>query len=328
MKFRVHLLLPLLAVLAALFGTEHVARGETMVQYFNTGWNEIALKMPELAEAGYGAIWVPPPTKGSGGLSVGYDMFDPFDLGSKDQRGSVSTRYGTEAEFLRLIETAHRFGIRVYLDTIVNHRAFDVPGFNEVTPVDIYPGLVPEDFHLRITQDGFYRKWDNTRNYNDAWQVQHLGLADLADIAQEPGVTNENFGLTEGSTAPKIKFVRDPQHPDYYCYLPDGTYVGFGPTNGITAATLAANPNFYGEYVQVYLNRSGRWLIDRTKADGLRLDAVKHVRADFFWRNLRSGQGYERLRLHRAGAAAVQHHARLQRREPPRHGLRHGEAAR
>ena len=113
MKFRVHLLLPLLAVLAALFCTEHVARGETMVQYFNTGWNEIALKMPELAEAGYGSIWVPPPTKGSGGLSVGYDMFDPFDLGSKDQRGSVSTRYGTEAEFLRLIETAHRFGIRV-----------------------------------------------------------------------------------------------------------------------------------------------------------------------------------------------------------------------
>ena len=258
------------------------ARGETMVQYFNTGWNEIALKMPELAEAGYGAIWVPPPTKGSGGLSVGYDMFDPFDLGSKDQRGSVSTRYGTEAEFLRLVEIAHRFGIRVYLDTIVNHRAFDVPGFNEVTPVDIYPGLVPEDFHLRITQDGFYRKWDNTRNYNDAWQVQHLGLADLVDIAQEPGVTNENFGLTEGSTAPKIKFVRDPQHPEYYCYLPDGTYVGFGATNGITAATLAGNPNFYGEYVQDYLNRSGRWLIDRTKADGLRLDAVKHVRADFF----------------------------------------------
>ena len=56
MKFRVHLLLPLLAVLAALFSTEHVARGETMVQYFNTSWNEIALKMPELAEAGYGAI--------------------------------------------------------------------------------------------------------------------------------------------------------------------------------------------------------------------------------------------------------------------------------
>jgi alpha-amylase len=177
--------------------------GETLIQYFNTDWNEIAAKMPELAEAGYDAIWLPPPTKGSGGLSVGYDLWDRFDLGSKDQRGSVRTRYGTEAELLRLIETAHRFGIRVYLDNVMNHNAFDVPGYNAGTAIDIYPGFVPEDFHLKLTQDGFYRKWDNTRDWNDAWQVQHLGLADLIDIAQEPGTTNENFGGTEGLDFPE-----------------------------------------------------------------------------------------------------------------------------
>ncbi len=192
--------------------------GEAMIQYFNTDWNEIAQKMPELAEAGYDSIWVPPPTKGSGGLSVGYDLWDRFDLGSKDQRGSVRTRYGTEAELLRMIEIAHRFGIRVYLDNIMNHNAFDVPGYNASTPIDVYPGFVPEDFHLRLTQEGFYRKWDNTRDWNSAWQVQHLGLADLIDIAQEPGATNENFGYTEGSTFQKIKFVRHPNNPEYYCY--------------------------------------------------------------------------------------------------------------
>ncbi|MDQ6624784.1 MAG: alpha-amylase family glycosyl hydrolase, partial [Verrucomicrobiota bacterium] len=258
------------------------ARGEAMIQYFNTDWNEIALKMPELAEAGYDSIWIPPPTKGSGGLSVGYDLWDRFDLGSKDQRGSVRTRYGTEAELLRMIEVAHRFGIRVYLDNIMNHNAFDVPGFNAQTPIDVYPGFVPEDFHLRVTPEGFYRKWDNTRDWNSAWQVQHLGLADLIDIAQEPGPTNENFGTTEGSTFPKIKLVRHPNNPEFYCYKPDGTYVGFGPNNGITKEMLAANPGFYGERVEDMLNRSARWLIDRTKADGLRLDAVKHVRYDFF----------------------------------------------
>ena len=41
-------------------------------------------------------------------------------------------------------------------------------------------------------------------------------------------------------------------------------------------------PAFYGEYVQDFLNRAARWEMDRTKADGLRLDAVKHVRYDFF----------------------------------------------
>ena len=257
-------------------------QGEAMLQYFNTDWNEIALKMPELAEVGYDSLWLPPPTKGSGGLSVGYDLWDRFDLGSKDQRSSVRTRYGTEADLLRLVEVAHRFGIRVYFDNVMNHNAFDVPGYNASTPIDIYPGLVPEDFHLRLTQEGFYRKWDNISNWNNAWEVQHRNFSDLIDLAQEPGTTNENFGLGEGYTFPKIKFVRQPNNPEYYCYLPNGTYVGFGPNNGITSQMLTSNPGYYGEYVQDFLNRAARWLMDRTKADGLRLDAVKHVRYDFF----------------------------------------------
>jgi len=263
-----------------------------MLQYFNTTWREITAKMPELAEAGYESLWVPPPTKGSGGLSVGYDLWDRFDLGSKDQRGSVATRYGTAEELKILVETAHRFGIRVYFDNIMNHNAFDIPGFNASTPIDVYPGLFPEDFHLRQTSDGYYRKWDNTRDWNDAWQVMNLGLSDLIDIAQEPGQWNQNHGAYEGATSPKLKVVRNPNNPEYYCYKPtgsgqshaagDGTYVGFGVGNGITAADIAADPDFYEEWVEDYLHRSARWLMDETRADGLRLDAVKHVRDDFF----------------------------------------------
>ncbi|HXK80056.1 MAG TPA: hypothetical protein PLB42_07770, partial [Kiritimatiellia bacterium] len=54
-----------------------MAYGEAMLQYFNTSWREMTDKIPELAEAGYSSIWIPPPTKGSGGLSVGYDLWDP-----------------------------------------------------------------------------------------------------------------------------------------------------------------------------------------------------------------------------------------------------------
>jgi len=187
---------------------------EAMVQYFNTSWREMAYKMPELAEVGYESIWLPPPQKGSGGLSVGYDHWDPFDLGGKDQRGTVRTRYGTEAELLHLIEVAHRFGIRIYFDNIMNHRAFDIPGYNEGTPLDIYPGMRPEDFHLRVTEEGFYRKWDNTRDWNSAWQVMNLGLSDLIDIAHED--PNTNFGSNEGDDHPKISFIRQPDNPEYY----------------------------------------------------------------------------------------------------------------
>lgn len=269
-------------VLLALVLLSRLAHGETMLQYFNTSWAEITRKMPELAEAGYQSLWLPPPTKGSGGLSVGYDLWDRFDLGSKDQRGTTRTRYGTEAELLEMVKVAHRFGIRVYFDNIMNHNAFDVPGYNAQTSIEVYPGFVPEDFHLRRTEDGFYSKWDNTRDWNDAWQVQNLGLADLIDIATEPGGTNHNHGSYEGDTIPKIKFIRHPNNPEFYCYDASGNYVGFGPGNGLTAAYIQANPQAYSERVEDMLNRSARWQLDRTKADGFRLDAVKHTPADFF----------------------------------------------
>ena len=265
--------------------------GEAMVQYFNTNWREITRKMPELAEAGYESIWVPPPTKASGGLSVGYDCWDRFDLGGKDQRGSISTRYGTQSDLINLVKIAHRFGIRVYFDNVMNHNAFDVPGFNSGVPIDVYPGFVPEDFHLRVTEEGNYRKWDNTRSWGDEWQVMHLGLSDLIDIATEPGDWNNNFGRNEGDRIRKITFVRHPADPSYYCYKPDdagqrhadsqGTYVGFGPGNGITVADLT-NTEFYSEQVNEMLYRAARWQMDITKADGLRLDAVKHTPFDFF----------------------------------------------
>ena len=288
-----------LAAWAVALAVAPAARGEAMLQYFNTSWKEIAAKMPELAEAGYSSLWIPPPTKGSGGLSVGYDMCDPFDLGGRYQRGTVTTRYGTEAELLNMIETAHRFGIRVYPDNIMNHRAFDVPGYNESTPTDVYPGMAPEDFHVRRTEDGFYRKWDNCRDWNSAWQVMNLGLSDLIDIAHE--TPNDNFGANEGDDHPKPSFVRHPRNPEFYDRMPNtnkppeysnpwdwsaGTdknvYVGFGTNNGITTNMIADYPAFFSEDVGAYLCRNARWTMATTKADGLRLDAVKHVPDYFF----------------------------------------------
>src|SRR6188474_1432670 len=79
------------AVLAALCMAVpvQVSRGEAMLEYFNTSWKEIERRIPELAEAGYSSLWLPNPCKGaSGGFSVGYDPFDRFDLGDKNQAGS------------------------------------------------------------------------------------------------------------------------------------------------------------------------------------------------------------------------------------------------
>src|SRR5437867_12968139 len=101
------------ALLAALTLSTVGAHADAMLQLFNLSWAEVTAKMPEIAEAGYTSLWLPPPTKGGSVYSVGYDHFDPFDLGDKNQRGTVRTRYGTKDQLLHVVEVAHRFGLRV-----------------------------------------------------------------------------------------------------------------------------------------------------------------------------------------------------------------------
>ena len=82
-------------LLALLLLVPRVTRADAMLQLFNVNYDELIAKMPEIAEAGYTSLWLPPPTKGGSIFSVGYDVFDPFDLGYKNQQGTVRTRYGT-----------------------------------------------------------------------------------------------------------------------------------------------------------------------------------------------------------------------------------------
>ncbi|MDW8344695.1 MAG: alpha-amylase family glycosyl hydrolase [Verrucomicrobiae bacterium] len=266
-------------VISLLFGLgwTTAARGEAMLQLFNLTWNEIAAKMPEIAEAGYESLWLPPPAKANSQFSAGYDMFDPFDLGDKDQKGTIATRYGTKDELVRMVRIAHRFGLRVYFDNIMNHRSYDVPGYDAYTPITVYPGLLPEDFHLRVTPEGFYRKWDNISDWNNVWQIQNRNFSDLIDLAQEN--PNLNFGPFEGATNPKISFVRHPNNPEYYM---DQQLSPIDPGTTFWRPFNGAQGDPVPEDTASYLIRAALWFMNETRADGLRLDAVKHVPAPFF----------------------------------------------
>lgn len=259
------------------------ARAEALLELFNVNWSDLTQKMPEIAEAGYTALWLPNPAKGTtGGFSIGYDVYDPFDLGDKNQQGTISTKYGTRTQLLQMVETAHRFGIRVYFDNVMNHRGSTVPGFNTSTPTNYYPGLIPKDFHLQ-TAGNFYQNWNNIDNYCDQWTVQNRPLLGLVDMAQEPGTLNFNFGSTLGSTTTKPNFTRHPGNRDYYVDTNTaslgGGWHGFNGTNGQPVPEL----------VETYITRAAMWTLYTTKCDGFRLDAVKHAPSSFFGANTGAG---------------------------------------
>ena len=92
-------------------------------QNYPQNWYTYLAKLaPRLRELGFDGMWIPSPAKGaSGGFSMGYDPFDHYDLGDKDQRGTLATKFGTKDELLRLIAVAHANGLDVYPDIVLNH---------------------------------------------------------------------------------------------------------------------------------------------------------------------------------------------------------------
>ena len=270
-----------LFLLSLLIAGMRDARGDAMLELFQMRWNQITQKMPEIAEAGYDSLWLPNPAKGnSGAYSIGYDQFDPFDLGGTNQQGTIATRYGTQADLIQMVQMAHRFGIRVYFDNVMNHRAATVPGYpGSGTPTNYYPGLSPQDFHLQ-TVSGGYQNWPSVSEWCDVQNVENQPLLGLCDLAQEPGTTNWNFGPSLGSTITKPVFVRFPNRPDLYMNT-NGPLLGVG-WGGAGWRPFDGNGQPAPEDVSVYLCRAVMWTLYMTKCDGFRLDAVKHVPVDFF----------------------------------------------
>ena len=76
---------------------------ETMMQFFEwylpsdgTLWKTAVNEAPYLAKTGITQVWFPPAYKGNGGKDdVGYGVYDLYDLGEFDQKGSIATKYGT-----------------------------------------------------------------------------------------------------------------------------------------------------------------------------------------------------------------------------------------
>jgi len=91
-------------------------------------WDHLASQARALSLAGFTAIWLPPVLKTSSGASPGadgYGPFDDYDIGSKKQKGSIPTRFGTREQLQRCTAILRANGLDIYLDMVEHHRAGD-----------------------------------------------------------------------------------------------------------------------------------------------------------------------------------------------------------
>jgi hypothetical protein len=94
------------------------------------------------------------PTKASSQDSVGYDVYDLWDLGEWEQKGPGTTRtkYGTKAELSAAVAALHDHGVVSYVDAVLNHKfGAEATEQFQATPVE---------------------RWDRTRTAGDMREIE------------------------------------------------------------------------------------------------------------------------------------------------------------
>lgn len=248
-----------------------------MIQYFEwylpnncRHWNRCAAQAKSLSENGINMIWLPPAYKGStGSKSVGYDVYDTYDLGEFDCKGSVATKYGTKDEYLNAVKTLQENGIEVLADVVLNHM-MGADYTEKVSAVENSPNN-RECIINGVSQIDAWTGFDfPARNgkYSDfRWNFSHFSGTDWDESEKRSGVFCFEGKRWNGETdSENINF-------DYLM----GADLDTDNSETVNAVT-----------------QWGKWYFDTVHMDGVRLDAVKHISFDFYkeWlKNIRSHTG-------------------------------------
>lgn len=238
---------------------------DTIMQYFEwylpsdtKHWTRLAEDSDHLKELGINYVWLPPAYKGANGQNdVGYGVYDLYDLGEFDQKGSIPTKYGTKQEYIKAIELLKKKNIKVIVDIVLNHKM----GADETEEVL----AIQEDFDNRNVSLSEARPIKAWTKYNFPgrgdtysafkWNWTHFHGVDWDDST---------------STASIYKFYG--KHWDENVDKEKGNF----------DYLMGADIDLNNYDVVVELQNWGKWYLETTGADGFRLDAVKHIRAEFF----------------------------------------------
>jgi alpha-amylase len=221
-------------------------------------WKHIGEIATTLKKIGFDSVWLPPAYKGASGINdVGYGVYDFYDLGEFDQKGSIPTKYGTKEEYIHAIDLLHQAGLEVYADIVVDHLlGADTTQEVEVVRVSDYNRNQPVSGNEKI----------------DAWcKFDYAGRnAMYSDYVW----TWENFnGVNyDQRTSQSAIFEFAGKHWDKDVDIENGNY------DYLMGADLDMD---YPETIE-QLNAWGKWYQEITHVDGYRLDAVKHIRFSFF----------------------------------------------
>lgn len=242
-----------------------MANNNCMMQYFewylpsdSTLWNKVAKDGAHLSNLGINYIWLPPAYKGSSGINdVGYGVYDLYDLGEFNQKGTIPTKYGTKDEYLNAIRILKENNLKVLADIVLNHK-MGADELEEVLAVQddennrnvSITGATPIKAWTKYTFPG---RGDTYSSFK--WDWTHFHGVDWDENTKKASIF-KFYGKKWDEEVDKEK----------------------GNFDYLMGADIDMNNND----VSNELINWGKWYYTFTGIDGFRLDAVKHIRADFF----------------------------------------------
>jgi len=240
----------------------------TILQFFHwyypsdgSLWKKLKEEAPRLVELGFTAVWLPPAYKGtSGGYSIGYDVYDIYDLGEFDQKGSVRTKYGTKEEYIDAIHSAQQAGLEIYADIVLNHKGgadeAEIVKVRRVNP-DNRNEFISEPFDIeaytKFTFPGRKGKYSQF-----IWDYKCFSGVDYDQKTKETAIFSILNEYGEGWDE-----VVDDEKGNYDYLMYDDI-------------------DFRNPAVRDELRRWGEWYWKETGLNGFRLDAVKHITPAFY----------------------------------------------
>jgi alpha-amylase len=244
----------------------------TMMQYFHwyipadgTLWEEVKNKAADLAKAGFTALWLPPAYKGQGGgYDVGYGVYDLFDLGEFDQKGSIRTKYGTREQLVAAVKAVQNAGMHAYADVVLNHKdGGDNPETVKGLPFSTDNRNSPSgDWQQIEIYTNFTFPGRSGKHSSMEWHWWHFDA-----------VNHRKDRLGDNSTV----YLLEGKNFDNFVDLEKGNY----------SFLMACDLDMEQEQVQGELKYWGEWFLKTTGVNGFRLDAIKHIPTWFYkdWLN-------------------------------------------
>ena len=247
----------------------------------------LTAKLDYLKDLGINAIWLTAPYEQIHGFCIGgsnefkhypYHGYYAMDYTNMD------ANMGTKEEFKTFVDTAHKKGIRVVLDVVMNH-----PGYNTLEDAKhLYPGILKDTFTdgVKITTSNYHNYIDykncGTNGWDDWWGGNWIraGLCEhyktgSGDLTGSCGGSLPDF-ITESNEVVKLPaFLKKKHTPEM---------AEFYPTEGYSVVTLEEKDGFTVRDYLVY------WLSSWVKEfgiDGFRCDTAKHVEKST-WKTLKN----------------------------------------